>query len=304
MKRLIIGLLILAPLLSPAQAGLRIFACEPEWAALARELTPPGTHIDTATTAKQDVHHIQARPSLISKLRRADLLVCTGAGLEVGWLPLLVRQSGNAKVQAGSPGHFEAAMQVERLESAVVLDRALGDVHPQGNPHVQLDPRRIALIARALSERLIEIDPGQAPAYQARYAAFDTRWQAAIARWTQAAAPLKGERIVTHHKTWLYLFDWLGIESAGTLEPKPGLPPTASHLATLKAELDQRPARMIIHAAYINGKAAHWLSENTGIPARELPHTVDGTDEAKDLFSLFDTLIDRLLQSGAGETHT
>lgn len=304
MKRLFIAILLLAPAFSPAQAGLRIFACEPEWAALARELTPPDTRIDIATTALQDVHHIQARPSLISKLRRADLLVCTGAGLEIGWLPLLVRQSGNAKVQAGSPGHFEAAMQVERLETGVVLDRAQGDIHPQGNPHVQLDPRRIALIARALSERLAEIDPKHGADYQARYAAFDARWQAAIARWSREAAPLKGARIVTHHNTWLYLFDWLGIEPAGTLEPKPGLPPTPAHLATLKAELSRRPARMIIYAPYINGKAAHWLSENTGIPAHKLPHTVGGTKAAKDLFSLFDTLIEQLLKADAGGKNT
>jgi zinc/manganese transport system substrate-binding protein len=290
--------LLLAPIFhSAAAANLEVFACEPEWAALTHELAGGHADITTATSAHQDPHHIQARPSLIAKLRRADLAVCTGAGLEIGWMPMLQRQAGNAKVQNGRPGLFEAAMQVDRLEVPQAVDRAMGDVHPEGNPHVQNDPRRIATIADALSARLKQIDPAHAADYDARLADFSRRWQAALARWAAEAKPLKGKRVVVHHKSWAYLFDWLGIEEAGQLEAKPGVPPSAGHLAELKAELSARPAAMVIRAAYQSERADQWLSRETGMPAVELPFTVGGTDGAKDLFGLFDDTLGRLLHA-------
>lgn len=276
-------------------ADLNVFACEPEWAALTQELAGDHASITTATTAHQDPHHIQARPSLIAKLRRANLATCTGAGLEIGWLPMLQRQSGNKAIQNGQPGLFEAAMQVERLEVPEKVDRAMGDVHPEGNPHVQMDPRRIATIAIALTARLKQIDPAHAADYDARGADFAKRWQAGIKRWEQEAAPLKGQRVVVHHKGWAYLLDWLGIEEAGQLEPKPGVPPAAGHLADLKAELAAKPAKMVIYAAYQSDRAAQWLSREAGIPAVELPFTVGGTSAATNLFSLFDDTLDRML---------
>lgn len=288
--------ILFAGLIQPlAAAELNIFACEPEWAALSRELTGDQVKITTATTAHQDPHHIQAKPSLIAALRRADLAVCTGAGLEVGWLPMLQRQSGNNAVQSGKPGLFEAAMQVERLDLPSQVDRAMGDIHPEGNPHVQMDPRRIATIAQALTVRLEQIDPQHAAEYAQRGADFATRWQTAMTRWEQHALPLKGVRVVVHHQSWIYLFDWLGIEEAGQLEPKPGVPPAAGHLAELKAELSANPARMVIHAAYQDGRASEWLARETGIPSVELPSTVGGSPKAKDLFGLFDETLERML---------
>lgn len=290
--------IMLVAILQPAMAAdLNVFACEPEWAALVKELAGDHAAITTATTARQDPHHIQARPSLIARLRRADLAVCSGAGLEIGWLPMLQRQAGNANVQQGQPGMFEAAMQVDRLEVPVTTDRAMGDVHPEGNPHVQMDPRRITTIATALSTRLKQLDPAHAADYDTRAADFAKRWQAAIQRWQTEAKPLKGQRVVVHHRSWVYMFDWLGIEQAGELEPKPGVPPSAGHLAELKAALEARPAKMVIYAAYQDGRAAEWLQRQTGIPAVELPFTVGGTDGAKDLFGLFDDTINRMLQA-------
>lgn len=299
MKRTIkvIAALLLATLCHTAAADLSVFACEPEWAALTQELAGGHADIATATTAHQDPHHIQARPSLIARLRRADLAVCTGAGLEVGWMPMLQRQSGNARVQSGRPGLFEAAMQVERLEVPQAVDRAMGDVHPEGNPHVQTDPRRIATIANALSARLKQIDPAHASDYDARLTDFARRWQAALAHWETQAKPLHGLRVVEHHKSWAYLFDWLGIEEAGQLEAKPGVPPSAGHLAELKAELAARPAAMVIRAAYQADRADRWLSREAGIPAVELPFTVGGSEGAKDLFGLFGDTLARLLQA-------
>ncbi len=281
--------------LQPASAALNVFACEPEWASLTQELAGSNADITTATTAYQDPHQIQARPSLISKLRRADLAVCSGAGLEVGWMPMLLRQSGNDKVQPGRPGYFEAAMQVERLEVPSSVDRSMGDIHPEGNPHVQMDPRRIATIAVSLTERLKQIDPAHAADYAARGADFNKRWKAAMATWENKAKPLHATRVVVHHKGWIYLFDWLGLQEAGDLEPKPGVPPSAGHLAELKTELAANPAKMVIFAAYQDERPAEWLSHETGIPAVKLPFTVGGSDGAKDLFGLFDDTLNKML---------
>jgi len=281
--------------LQPASAALHVFACEPEWASLLHELAGDKAKVFTATTAHQDPHHIQARPSLIARIRRADLVVCSGAELEIGWLPVLLRKSGNRAIQPGRPGYFEAAKQVKRLEVPQHVDRAMGDIHAAGNPHIQTDPRRIARVARALTARLIAIDSSDAGAYKARGKAFVQRWGRAIEQWTTRARPLRGQRIVTQHRGWTYLFDWLGMEDAGELEPKPGVPPSAGHLAELKAQLASRPARMVIYAAYQNPRAARWLARETGIPAVELPFTVGGTAAAKDLFTLFDDTLARLL---------
>jgi zinc/manganese transport system substrate-binding protein len=172
-----------AVLVAPAaQAKLRVFACEPEWGALAHELGGDAVDVDVATSALQDVHQIEAKPSLIAKVRRADLVACTGADLEAGWLPQLLRQAGNTKVASG-PGYFLAASQVTTLEKPAKLDRAAGDVHPDGNPHIQMDPYRVLKVAKALSARLAELDPGDAPPFATRLAAFEGRWNAAIKRW-------------------------------------------------------------------------------------------------------------------------
>ena len=277
-------------------ARINVFACEPEWGSLVKELGGDDVKIYTATTAFQDPHRIEARPSLIAKMRRADLLVCSGADLEIGWLPLLLRSSANKKVQIGQPGYFEAAMQVERLEVLEKADRSMGDVHIQGNPHVHLDPRRITTIAAALTQRLMEIDTDNTAQYRQRGTDFQSRWQTAMEQWNTKAAPLKGKRIVVHHKDWVYLFDWLGIEEAGSMESKPGVPPSTSHLAKLLSNLESKPAKMIIYTSYQHDKAALWVSARTNIPAVQLPFTVGGSDSANDLFTLMDETLDLLLK--------
>lgn len=287
-----------ATLIAPAaSATVNVFACEPEWAALTREIGGDKVSVYEATTAQQDPHHIQARPSLIARTRVADLLVCTGAELEIGWLPLLVRTSGNSKLQAGQPGSFLAADFVPKLEVPTRLDRAEGDVHPLGNPHIQGDPRNIARVAAPLAERLGKIDPSNAAYYQERLKAFDARWQKAIAEWEVRAAPLKGMKLVPYHKDEIYLIHWLGMEQETNVEPKPGVPPSAGHLAELLVKLKEEPADAITRTPYQDPKAVEWLSERTNIPAVLLPGTVGGTPEAKDLFSLFDDTINRLLQA-------
>ena len=297
MKLRTIGLIIVLLILAvPVQAKLNVFACEPEWAALLTELGGERLDIITATTALQDPHRIEARPSLIAKMRRADLVVCTGAELEVGWLPLLLRSSGNRKVQVGRPGYVEAAMLVDRLEVPETVDRALGDIHASGNPHVHLDPRRIVVIAERLTEKLAQLDAANEAYYQQRGSDFLQRWQQKLSAWQKRGAKLKGMRAVAHHKDWVYLFAWLGIEEVATLESKPGVPPTPGHLARLKNQLAAEPASVVVRAAYQNESASLWLEKNANIRAVELPYTVGGADEAKDLFSLIDVTLDRLLK--------
>lgn len=279
----------------PAWAALNVFACEPEWGALVKELAGGAASIYVATNARQDPHRIEARPSLIARARSADLVVCTGAELEAGWLPLVLTQSGNAKVQSGRPGYFEAARHVEMREVPQRLDRAQGDVHAVGNPHVHLDPRNIARIAPALAARMAELDAANAALYHAGSKAFLARWQQAIARWEGLAAPLKGTALVVNHKDMSYLFAWLGLREVAALEPKPGLPPTTAHLTELLARLAQDPAKAIVRSAYSDPRGSEWLSERARIPLVVLPFTVGGNDTARDLFALFDDTLARLL---------
>jgi len=287
--------LSLAIFAAPSIAALNIFACEQEWAALAQELAGDKASVYSATTALQDVHKVEARPSLIARVRSADLLICSGSELEVGWLPLLLTQSGNAKIQPGSEGYFEASQFVPKLEIPKVVDRALGDVHPSGNPHVHLDPRNIARVAEALTERFVQLDPANADIYKARGNSFRERWRAALSRWEQQAAPLKGVPVVVYHKDMSYFINWSGMREAGSLEPKPGLPPTPTHLAELVERMKREPAKVVVYSAYNSPRAAEFLSERTKIPSVMLPFTVGGTDRAKDLFGLFDDTIGRLL---------
>ncbi|MDP2828577.1 MAG: zinc ABC transporter substrate-binding protein [Sulfuricellaceae bacterium] len=288
-------LLTTSILATPVQAAINILACEPEWGALAQEIGGELLSVSNATSALQDPHHIQAKPSLLARARSADMLVCTGAELEIGWLPILLQQSGNPKIQPGKPGYFEAARQVKMLEIPVRLDRAEGDVHAGGNPHIQTDPRNIGLVAAALAKQLAEVDPVNAATYRSRHADFATRWQAAITRWEKQAAPLRGQAIVVQHNGFPYLENWLGLKRVATLEPKPGVEPNSGHLAAVLSDLQRQPAGLILRAAYNSGRSSEWLSGRTAIPAIVLPYTVGGSDKARDLFGLFDDTIARLM---------
>lgn len=299
-KFLIVALFCIAVQLPfDAAAALRVFACEPEWAALAEEIGGDQVKVSVATNALQDPHYLEARPSLISKVRRADLVVCTGAQLEIGWLPMLLSKANNPQVRPGSPGYFEAGSFVRHLEVPDSVDRSQGDVHPQGNPHIQTDPRNIALVAQALGERMASLDADHAAHYRSGLEQFLSGWNAAIVKWEAEAAPLRGKRVVTHHKSWVYLENWLGLELLGTLEPLPGIPPTASHLSRLLAQLgdDGRGADFIIRTPYQSSKPSEWLSQRTSIPQLVLPFTVGGDKEASDLYSLFSDTIKRLLEA-------
>jgi zinc/manganese transport system substrate-binding protein len=285
----------LASLVSlPALAALNVFATVPEWAALSQEIGGDKVRVFAATSGLQDPHRVEAKPSLIARLRNADLVVATGAELEVGWLPLALRESGNSKAQPGQAGHFEAYQYVRMLEVPGRLDRADGDVHAAGNPHIQTDPRNILKVGEALSKRMGELDSANAAFYQANYKNFADRWQKALIRWEAAAAPLRGKTVVSQHKAWAYLYDWLGLKEVGTLEPKPGVEPSVAWLGELAGRVAAQQPKAVIRAAYNPGRPAEWFSQKTGTPIVVLPFTVGGDDQAKDLFGLFDDTITRL----------
>jgi len=286
--------LMLAPF--SAMAALNIFACTPEWGSLAKELGGDKASVYVATTALQDPHKIEARPSLIARARNADLIVCTGAELEIGWLPLVQSQSGNAKIQAGRPGYFEASSVATMIEKPERFDRSMGDVHPLGNPHIHLDPANIAKVAAALGERMSALDAPERAYYAERTSAFVARWKEATVRWEREAAPLKGLALVVYHRDLSYLVRWLGMREVGSLEPKPGLPPSTAHLSELLARLARDPAKAVARSAYNDPRAAEWIAERAKIRLVVVPFTVGGSDRAKDLFGLYDDTIAKLLE--------
>ncbi|MGQ0429026.1 MAG: metal ABC transporter substrate-binding protein [Gammaproteobacteria bacterium] len=288
------ALLMLAAV-APSQAALKVLATTADWGALATELGGERVNVHTATGALQDVHRVDAKPSLVARARTADLVISNGGELEIGWLPVLVRESGNRRIQPGGTGYFEATAYVRLLEKPTQFDRALGDIHPQGNPHVQLDPRNVAAIAKALTARFAQLDVANAGYYQERGAEFGARWTQAMARWEGKAAPLKGVPVVVMHRDQAYLCHWLGLRELASIEPKPGVPPSAGHLSQLVAKLSGTPPRMILRNAYNDPKPANWLAERIKAPVVLLPFSVGGTPEAKDLFGLFDDTLNRLL---------
>ena len=302
MKRIYaIGLVaLLSAFMLPAHATLKIFATVPEWGALAQEIGGEQVKVFTATNGLQNPHRIDAKPSLIAQARSAQLVVATGAELEVGWLPVVIRQSGNALIQPGQPGFFEAARYVTMLEIPAALDRAHGDVHAGGNPHIQTDPRNLLKIGEALSARMAEIDPANALAYQSGYKVFADKLRSAIARWEKEAAPLRGVPILVQHRAFPYLQNWLGLKEIGSLEPKPGVEASSAYLAEILAQQAVQPAKMVIRPAYQNDAPSLWIAERTKIPAVTLPFTIGGTPEAINLFSLYEDTLRRLLKAQQG----
>ena len=281
-------LLIMAS--ASARADLNVFATLPEWGALANIIGGEAVTVYVATHARQDPHHVDARPSLIARARGADLVVANGAELEVGWLPVVLRSAGNAAIVPGRPGYFEAAAQVHLREIPARVDRADGDVHAAGNPHIGLDPRLLLRVGEALSARMGELDPPQAAAYRSRWQAFAGRWRVAIGRWEQQAAGVRGQGVVVHHTAYPYLSDWLGLTRLGALEPKPGVVPTSAHLVALRDQLGTRPVLAILRPPYAPAAPGEWLAEATGRPLLTVPIAPPESDEAA-LTAWFDGIV-------------
>jgi zinc/manganese transport system substrate-binding protein len=235
-KTLLINLILVSLGLSlQTQARIEIFTCEPEWKALAEAIGGDKVTAQSATTAFQDPHYVDPKPSLIAKVRSVDLIICSGSGLEADWLPLLLRQSANPKIQIGKAGYFMATEQVPLIEVPAQTEQSSLTCHGSGNPHVHLDPYRLINIADSLFKRLEYIDTKNSDYYKERLDTFKTQWQTAALAWEESAAKLKGKKAIVYHANWSYLALWLGIKIVGDIEPKPGLPATSSHLAKLLA---------------------------------------------------------------------
>lgn len=282
---------------APVHAQLNVFATVPEWGALAEELGGDKVKVYVATNALQDPHRVQARPSLLARARSAQLLLATGADLEIGWLPLLQRDAGNPRILPGTPGMFEASQYVQLLGIPTSVDRSMGDVHAAGNPHIQTDPRNFLPIARALTERLTLLDSVNSSFYQDRLRSFLFKWQANIDRWAVSAQLLRGEKVWVQHDGFVYLNDWLGLVQVGTLESSPGVDPSVAHLGTILQRQSQLKGRMIITSAYAGDAASKWFSDKANVPLVVLPFTVGGNKESTTLETFFENTIVRLLRA-------
>lgn len=282
--------------------GFTVFACEPEWAALTRVLEP-AARLHVATHAGQDPHHIEARPALIAQVRGADLLVCTGASLEAGWLPMLQDRAGNPRAR----DVFFAADHVELIDPqpGAIGSPWAGDVHAEGNPHLHTDPERLLEVARALAVRLGRERPGEAAAINARLAAFEARWTAQTHAWRARAAPLKGRAVAAQHTSFGYLWRWLGMTQVADLEPRPGMSPTPGHLQRLLEGLRAAPPMAIVASSYQDPRPARWLGDQlarqrgTPVPVLVLPATVPEDAGAEGLVQWMDDLLAPLLQAAA-----
>ena len=296
MKKFILFLMV-AILATPKAFALNIFTCEPEWKSLTEEITKDKADIYSATNASQDVHYIQAKPSLIAKIRKADVVVCTGADLEVGWLPLVLRKAGSAKVQEGGENFIYAAQYVPLIEKPTRIDRADGDVHVQGNPHLHLNPYNILKVGKVIADKLSEIDSENGEFYQKNFADFSAKMNSQIKVWEQKALRLKGVNAITNHKNMSYLFDWLKIKTIGTLEPKPGIPATSKHLSELKSLTEQNKVAFIAYAPFESAKPAEWLAKESRVNSIVLPYTIGGSEQVNNLFDLYQVSIDIMLSA-------
>lgn len=286
-------------------AAFTVFACEPEWAALTRVLLPDAK-LHVATHAGQDPHHIEARPALIAQLRQADLVACTGASLESGWLPTLQERSGNARAR----DVFFAADHTQLIDPqpGVIGTPWAGDVHAEGNPHLHVDPRRLLVVTQALAERLGRELPAQRQAIEQRRQAFELRWRGHIAEWERRAAALKGQPVVAQHTGFGYLWYWLGMQQVADLEPKPGMSPTPGHLQRLLDGLRGRPLLAVVVASYQDPRPGRWLvsqlaaaAARPGVtaPLLSLAATVPEDSQSDGLVQWMDGLINALLQAQA-----
>jgi len=296
--------MILAPLLAAvlytsqaAAQNVTVMTSTEDLAALVREVGGSRVRVESIARGYQDPHFVEAKPSFLLKLAKADLLVLVGLQLEVGWLPPLITQSRNSKIQVGAPGYLDASTVVQILEKPTgPVTRAMGDVHPLGNPHYWLDPQNGRRIAQAIQQKLSQLDPPGAAAYARQYQDFDRRLADAEKRWDAEMAPLKGAEVVTYHNSWPSFAERFGLQVVGYVEPKPGIPPTPSHTLAVIQQIRQDNIKLILVEPYFDEKTPQAIARQTGAKVLVMLPSVGGEPEVKDYFQLFDYNI-RLLKT-------
>jgi len=289
---------LLAAIASPARAAVNVVTTTEGLAAVVREVGGDRVKVTALSRGIQDPHFVDANPSLAVKLRNADLLVDVGMDLEIGWLPPLVIQSRNSAILPGGARRLTAAAAVPPMDLPTgPVDRSQGDIHPSGNPHFLADPRRVQRVAAAIAARLAEIDPGGAAAYTDRLRAFRAKVAAAEKGWKAQLAPVAGRSVITQHKTLTYLLDWAGMTAAGYLEPRPGVAPPPSHVASLAATVRSAGVKGVLVENYYDRRSADQLRDLTGVKVIVIPGDVGGTKDASDWVSFVDVLVRALVQA-------
>lgn len=295
--KMIYAVLGIILLLTPSEtwAKLNIVATTTDLGYLAQKAGGSLVEVKTLARGDQDVHFLEPKPSFILAASRAELLIYNGLEFEAGWLPILITQSKNPVIQSHQPGNLDASRGILVIEiPAGPVDRSMGDVHPQGNPHYLLDPRNALIVLERISERLGQLDPANKARYTAQSDAYASLLKQKIQDWARQAQSLKGQKIVTHHKSFNYLFNWLGLKNVAYLEPKPGLPPTSSHLMRLVTTVKEEHIPLIISESYYDPKPGRELAAKTGAKAIELPPSVGGTPDVPTYESLFEHILGRL----------
>ena len=289
---------------APARAQLKVVTTTQDLASIAQEIGGDRVTVTPLAKGYQDPHVVEAKPSFALLLNKADLLIVVGRDLEVGWLPPLITMSRNAKIQPGGPGYLDPSTSAKILEMPTgAITRAMGDVHPLGNPHYWLDPENGRRIAAAIKNKLSQMDAANAPHYAARLADFDRRLAAAQERWKAQMGPYKGMKVVTYHRSWANFTDAFGLDVIGYVEPKPGIPPTPQHTLDVINAMKAQNVKIIIVEPYFDMKTPKSIASNTGAKVVVLPPSVGGVPQAGDYFKLFDTqiaiVIDAIKAAGA-----
>ncbi|MGB8932755.1 MAG: metal ABC transporter substrate-binding protein [Anaeromyxobacteraceae bacterium] len=280
---------------APAFAALHVVTTTEGLAAIAREVAGDRASVESLSRGVQDPHFVDANPILAVKLRGADLLVDVGLDLEIGWLPPLVNQSRNPRIQPGGPGRLAAASLVTVLDVPTgPVDRSAGDLHPGGNPHFLSDPRRAVRVATGIADRLAVLDPSGAASYRARADAFAKRMEGALARWTAQLAPVKGRALFTHHRTLVYFLDWTGLRSVGEMEPRPGTPPPPAHLAALVQQAKRDGVKACVVESYYDPRSDELVARLSGAKLVVVPGDVGGDPAAKGYEQWIDLLVARV----------
>jgi zinc/manganese transport system substrate-binding protein len=304
-KSVFVGLFTLAAALAAApdaRAAFNVVASTQDLAAIAQEIGGDKISVESIAKGYQDPHFVEAKPSFILKLHSADLLIVVGRELEIGWLPPLITQSRNAKIQVGAPGYLDASLTAKILEIPTgQVTRAMGDVHPMGNPHYWLDPENGRRVAQAIQNKLTELSRGDAAYFAQRYADFDRRLTEAQGRWKAAMAPYKGLKIVTYHRSWPNFADIFGLDVVGYVEPKPGIPPSPAHTLDLEQEMKRQNVKIVLVEPYFDSKTPNAIGRDTGAKVLVMPPSVGGVKQITNYFQLFDYDID-LLVSAIKET--
>jgi zinc/manganese transport system substrate-binding protein len=306
--RLLVIALVLAGLGSPARAQgkLNVIATTEDLAAIGREIGGDHINIDSIAKGYQDPHFVEAKPSFILKLQKADVLIVVGRELEIGWLPPLIQQSRNAKVQVGAEGYLDASLQAQILEIPTgTITRAEGDVHPQGNPHYWLDPENGKRIAKEIADKFGQLRPNDRAFFEQRLADFTSRLDAAEKRWLAAMAPYKGTKMVTYHRSFPNFAERFGLSIVGYVEPRPGIPPTPQHTLDLINEMKRQNIKLVLVEPYFDLKTPDAIGRETGAQVLVLPPSVGGVKEVPDYFKLFDydvnLVVEAIKKSGAGK---